>query len=167
MAVYNRITFAGNGDQMPIRVPGTVAAEIKAGEFMVLTSNKAIRASSLGDSGTLAQNQQAFKNVFQGISMDGKLANETRDIQIATGGEYCHPCAALGQAYDAGQFIGAAGTGSANAVGISDTIVIPVATAALAIGKLSRAAATGDTKLYWYLNPQTSTTGGVQATVTS
>jgi hypothetical protein len=126
------------------RFPGTVAAEIKAGDFLVMASNKVIRVSSMADAGTLAQNQEAAHDVFAGVAIDQKRAGETRDVLVATQGVFRYPCVALLAASDAGAFVGIEGTGAGLAVGMADQIVVVVATANLAIGKLARAAAIGD-----------------------
>lgn len=137
-----------SGDPKPKRVPGTVAEEIKVGNFLVLVSSKASPATALSDAGTKAQNQEAAHDVFLGVAMDQKLDDDTRDVLIATAGEFKFPCAALGQAYDIGQYFGMEGTGAAGAVGVSATTVEPVATANLAVGRLSRNAASGATEVY-------------------
>lgn len=161
---YNEAGRLQSGNPKLKRCPGTVASAIYVGDFVVLTSNKAIPASSLGDAGTKAQNQEAAHDVFLGVAQDAKLAGDTRDILIATAGEFCYPCTALGSASDIGAFVGMAGTGSAGAVGVADQSVEIVATANLAIGKLSRPAATGDTVLYFELAPAvTNPQGGTQA----
>ncbi len=148
MATYNQACRFIGGDAKAKRVPGTVASALYAGDFAVLASSKASPASAMADAGTLAQNQEAAHDVFLGVCLDAKLAGDTRDVLIASGGEFKYPCAALGQAYDIGTYFGMAGTGAANAVGMADQIVVPVATANLAVGRLSRNAASGATEVY-------------------
>ncbi len=162
-ALYSNAGRLIGGNPKAKRVPGTVASAIYAGDFLVLAASKASPASSLTDSGTKAQNQEAAHDVFLGVSLDAKPAGDTRDVTVASAGEFKYPCASLGQAYDIGTFFGMAGTGSAGAVGVADQIVEPVASAALAVGKLSRNAASGDTAVYLeILAAVTSPTGGPQ-----
>jgi hypothetical protein len=142
VALYNTARLI-RGEAHAVRVPGTVAAEIKAGDNVMLVSNKAIRLSAQADLGTLAQNQEGAHDAYLGCSLDAKAAGETRDVLVATRGVHKFPCAALGQAYDVGTLVGPAGTGAAGAVGLSDYEVEVVATANLAIGKLAKAAAAG------------------------
>lgn len=161
-ALYNNARMIG-GDLKPKRVPGTVASLIKAGDFLVMVSSKASPVSELGDSGTLAQNQEAAHDVFLGVSLDQKLANDTRDVLIATAGEAKYPCN-TGNVGNVGAFVGIEGSGAGLAVGLEKQKVVLVATANLAIGKLSRAVATGDTVMYFELAaavPQPA--GGTQA----
>ncbi len=165
-ALYSNAGRCIGGNTRAKRVPGTVAAAIYAGDFLILASSKASPASSLGDSGTLAQNQAAAHAVFLGVALDAKLAGDTRDVLVASAGEYKYPCVALGGASDIGAYVGLAGTGSALAVGVADQQVVIVATATLAIGRLSRPAAVGDTFLYFELaGVLTTTQGGPQAAV--
>ena len=162
-AIYSRARHI-SGDAKPKRVSPTTAAEIKAGEFVVLVTNKAIRASSLADSGTKAQNQEAAHDIFLGVAIDQSLVGESKDILVGSAGEYKFPCTALGQAYDVGALFGLEGTGSAGAVGVSDSNVEPVATANLAVCKLSRPAASGDTYVYAELAAVLTTPhSGIQA----
>lgn len=163
MAAYNNAT-CDSGNMDLIRVPKTASTLVKQGNHMVLVSGAASLASSLADSGTKAQNQEAFHDSYLGCSQDESLAAMTKDILIATGGVHTFPCTALGSAYNVGQFFGGAGTGSAGAVGISDTDVEPVATANLAIGKLAEAAASGATSVKLRLAPAVPLpSGGTQA----
>lgn len=126
------------------RVPANVASEIKAGDFLMLVSNKAIRISSQADLGTLAQNQAGAKAAFLGVALDQKRAGETRDILVATTGIFKYPCVALLAASDIGAFVGPEGSGAALAVGLEDQKVVVVATALLAFGKLAKSAIIGD-----------------------
>lgn len=132
------------GHAHEVRVPGTVAAEIKAGDFLMMVSNKAIRVSAQADLGTLAQNQEGAHDAFLGVAIDQKLAGVTRDVLVATRGVFRFPCVALLAASDVGAFVGIEGTGAGLAVGLADQMVVVVATANLAVGKLARAAAIGD-----------------------
>jgi hypothetical protein len=137
-----------SGDPGAKRISPTVATEIKAGEHVVLVSSKAKRPSSLADSGTTAQNQEAAHDIYLGVALDQSLVGESKDILVASRGEFKFPCAALGQAYDVGAYFGLEGTGTAAAVGVHDINVVPVATANLAVGRLSRGAASGATEVY-------------------
>lgn len=149
-ALYARARHI-SGDAHAKRVAATVAAEIKPGDFVVLASEKAIRASSMADAGTKAQNQEAAHDVFLGVSMDESLVGDSKDILVASRGEFKFPCAALGSAAEIGAYVGLAGTGTAAAVGVADDLVEIVATANLAVGRLSRRALVGATELYFEL----------------
>lgn len=127
------------------RVPAAVAAEIRAGDALVLVTGEANIASTLADLGTKAQNQEAAHDAFLGFSADQKIAGDDRDILVYSKGDAKLPCAALSQAYDVGQYFGLAGTGAAGAVGVSDYEVEPVATANLAICRLIERGEAGDT----------------------
>ncbi len=162
---YNNANLM-SGSAKAKRVPGTVASAIKVGNLMILASSKADNASSMADAGTKLQNQAAAASVFLGVSLDAKLANDTRDILIASSGEFKFGCAALGQAYDIGTMVSFAGTGAGSAVGVSDTLVevISASYPGAAIGKLSKNAASGDTTVYVELAAQVpQPTSGVQA----
>lgn len=164
-ALYHQTRYIRGGIPAgSLKVSGTVAAEIKAGDLLVLTSSKAIRVSSLADSGTLAQNQEAAHDVFLGSALSGKLAGETRDILVQPNGVHRYPCVALGAALDVGTLIGIAGSGTGLAVGMEDQKVVSVATANLAIGKLVEPAAIGATELIFEMSSALGTPqGGTQA----
>jgi hypothetical protein len=147
MATYNVMTLV-SGDPRAKRVPATTATAIQVGNHLVLTSNKAALPSAMSDAGTKAQNQEAAHDVYLGVALDAKPAGSDDDILVASAGEHKFACAAIGSGSDIGAYVGLAGTGSAGAVGVSDTLVEIVATANLAIGRLSRTAATGATTLY-------------------
>lgn len=144
IASYNNARIkAGWTKEFPI--DPTVASEIKSGMFLILASSKAALPSTMSDAGTTAQNQEAAHDVFLGVAMDAHVTGDTKQILVAAEGDGEFPCTALGQAYDVGQYFGLEGTGTAAAVGVSDTVVIPVATANLAVGRLYKAAASGAT----------------------
>lgn len=128
-------------------MPANVAGEIKAGDFLMLVSNLAIRISSQADLGTLAQNQAGAKAAFLGVALDQKRAGETRDVLVGSTGVYRYPCVALLAASNIGAFVGPEGSGAALAVGLEDQKMVVVATALLAFGKLARGAIIGDTFL--------------------
>lgn len=139
------------------------ADNIHVGDHIVQVSGKATLPSTLVDAGTTAQNQQAAHLIYAGVSQDAKPVGLTNDISVATTGVHKFTCAALGQAYEVGQFFGLAGTGAALAVGVSDTDVVPVATANLAIGTLAEHAAAGATTVDVDIAGVVSTTqGGTQ-----
>lgn len=166
-ALYNNSRRIYAGNVKSFRKPATVASVIYAGDFLVVASNKASQASELGDSGTLAQNQAALKAVFLGIALDGKAAGVTKDVLIAGGGALCeYPCAAVSGAHYVGEYVGVAGTGAANAVGMADQIVVIVADSAHAIGRLVEDVADGATKLKFELAAALSTPFAGPQTIT-
>ena len=163
-ALYSNAGRCIGGNTRAKRVPGTVAVAIYAGDHVMLVSSKASPVSAQGDLGTKAQNQEGAHDAYLGVALDAKLAGDTRDILVASAGEFKYPCAALGQAYDIGAYFGVAGTGGSGAVGVADQIVEPVATANLAVGRLSRNAASGDTSVYLEIaGVLTTTQAGAQA----
>ncbi len=143
-ALQNHVRFIRGGSE-PIMCP--TAVDINVGDLVVIVNHLAVRASSLGDSGTLAQNQTAAKIITLGSALDQNKSGDTRNILIQPDGQHRYPCVALGQAYDIGQYFGYAGTGTALAVGVADQQLVPVATAALAIARLAYPAALGDTSV--------------------
>lgn len=162
-ALYHNARYIRGGTG-PVMAAGNVAGEIKGGDLVVLASNKAIRVSSMADAGTLAQNQEAAHDAFLGSALSGKLAGQTANITIQPDGEHLYPCVALASALDVGAFVGIAGTGTGLLVGMADQQVVPVAAANLAIGKLARPAAVGDTQLYVNIAAAVSMpSGGTQA----
>lgn len=165
-ALYNRARLI-SGDPKPKRVPGTVAVAIHAGDFCYLVSSKASPVAQQADLGTLAQNQAAAGHLtFLGVSLDQKLAGDTRDVLIASAGEYRYPCN-TGNVGNVGNLVGIEGSGAALAVGLENQKVVLVAAANVAIGKLSRAVATGDTVMYLELSaPVPQPSGGAQAIAT-
>jgi len=135
------------GDAKPVKLSATVAEPIAVGDACVLVSNKASPASTLADSGTTAQNQEAAHDIFLGLALDQKLDDDTQDIMIATEGTWECDCDALSQDYDIGSYFGLEGTGASDAVGVANQRVAAVATANLAIGILAEFAASGATKV--------------------
>lgn len=135
------------GDPKAVKLPATVTEPIAVGDACVLVSSKASPAAALGDSGSLAQNQEAAHDIFLGLSMDQKLDNDDRSVMIATEGVWEMDCTALGSAQDIGALVGLEGTGTALAVGVANQTAVIVATPNLAIGCLAEYAPIGTTKL--------------------
>jgi hypothetical protein len=103
----------------------------------------------------LATTQTNFKAKFKGVSTVRRTTGQTvagtesTDGTILGSGEFCFPCAALGAALVPGSYVGLAANGSA----LDPAKVVSVATSALAIGKLTEAAAIGATRLTFELMP--------------
>ncbi len=150
-ALYPQIGRLQSGFPKPKRIAATITEPIYAGDFVILASSKASPVSTMADAGTLAQNQEAAHDVFLGVALDSKADDVTADILVATEGEYKYPCN-TGNVGTLGAFVGIEGSGAALAVGMENQKVVLVATANLAIGKLSRAVATGDTVMYFELS---------------
>jgi hypothetical protein len=125
------------------------------------------KASAFTWTTNLATTQPLFKAAFRGIAMARRIAAQLVDGGISDGnilesGEFVFPCAALGGPQLVGALVGPAKDTGNN---LADQVVAIVATASLAIGVLTRAAATGDVFLYFKINPVLSIARGVQAVV--
>jgi hypothetical protein len=112
----------------------------------------------------LATTQETFHDTFRGIASAGRrsdqaTAGDRGDGMIVSTGEFEYPCAALGAAVAAGAFVGPAKqTGDL----LENQKVVVVATANLAIGRVSEDAATGATSLKVEIEA-TLLTGGPRA----
>jgi hypothetical protein len=130
-----------SGDMNEILVPVDSATVIVAGEMVRLDTDDAKRLSTMSDAGTEAQNQAAAHDVFLGIARDSSQAGQTRPIRVATSGVF--DMDAVSATYEIGALVGPNGTGSGEAVGVSDTQVVAVSTQAnQAIGRVAKRAVT-------------------------
>lgn len=127
------------GDTNPVEAAVDSAVVIEIGDLVALVSGKAVPADDFADSGTLAENQEAFHDLFLGVAQQRSRAGDTDPIRVATSGtfEFDIASATLGL----GALVGPAGTGEANAVGVANQTVISVATPNLAVGRVQDAIA--------------------------
>lgn len=133
------------GDTNPISVAVESATVIEVGDMVMLTSGYAVPFSSQADLGTEAQNQEGAHDTFLGVSMRRSRAGDTQPITVATSGEF--EFIATSASYALGALVGPAGTGAGDAVGVANQTVEAVATANLAVGRVSRASGTATTAL--------------------
>ena len=66
------------GDTNPVMLPVLTATVIQIGDLVYLDTNNAKPASSIPDQGSLAQNQQAFKQAFVGVAMQASTLGDNR-----------------------------------------------------------------------------------------
>lgn len=129
-----------------IRVPATASTKIELGDAIYLdASTHTIKpATSYPPSGltSLAAMQEAFHDVFVGISLDQRMAAQTvaGDILAADSGRFTVPCADDATARDIGTLYGMNGVLADGTYTPVNQQVALVATAALAIGRLVKQA---------------------------
>jgi hypothetical protein len=125
------------------------------------TTKKILPAASFTWDTNLATTQDSFIDVFAGIANQTRLAGQTDtpEVTVITKGLVEMPCAALGAALAPGILFGPAKQ-SGNA--LENDVVVVVATEDLAVGRLARPAAAGDTAV-WLNITGAVTQGGVQA----
>lgn len=117
------------------------ATVIEIGDLVALVTDAVVPASSFADAGTLAQNQEAFHDAFLGVSRSAHRA--THDpldpvaMDVALEGVFRFPVTAS-SGYAVGDFVGPEGTGAALAVGVANQLLVKVATANLAIGRIRK-----------------------------
>jgi hypothetical protein len=127
------------GDTNPVMAAVASATVIEVGDLVYLSSGAALPASALADAGTKAQNQEAFHDLFLGVSEQRSRAGDADPIRVATTGTFEFDIASATLAL--GALVGAAGTGEAGAVGVANQAVESVATPNLAIGRVREAIA--------------------------
>lgn len=115
------------------------ATAIEQGDLVGLTSDLVVPASAGADAGTLAQNQEQFHDIFLGVSRSAHRASHSPldnvALDIATEGIFRFPVTAS-SGYVTGDFVGPEGTGTSLAVGVANQLLVKVATANLAIGRI-------------------------------
>jgi len=127
------------GDMKPVRVAVASATVIEIGDLVYLSSGAALPAASQADLGTKAENQEGFHDSFLGVAVSRSRNGDADPITIATAGVFEFDLASATLAI--GSLVGAAGTGSAGAVGVANQTIESVATANLAIGRTQEAIA--------------------------
>jgi len=71
-----------SGPQCVVSLPVASATVIQKGDFIALSSGKAIPTSDLSDVGDAAANREAAADVFVGIALTASDSGETDDIQV-------------------------------------------------------------------------------------
>lgn len=126
------------GETNPITVAVDSATVIEIGDLVYLDTDDAKPAASQADLGTEAQNQEGFHDKFLGVALSRSRAGDTDPIRIATTGVF--EFATASATYQPGALVGPAGTGAGDAVGVANQTVKSVATANLAVGRVSELA---------------------------
>lgn len=142
-----RARFFGD-DRRIVALPiSTPTSAIEVGDFVYWTGTAAISFTDISDQGTKAQNQAYAKAGFAGVAVTRVAAGTTSgNVQVATGGVFEGACTS--GTYKVGDLVGAEGTGTASAVGVSPTTVAAVATTALALARVAKAGTTVTTLQY-------------------
>lgn len=116
----------------------------------------------------LATTQASFHDVFRGVSQVRRTTAQTADGSqttdgcIACTGEFCFPCAALGAAlYVASNTYVTIAQGTGNT--LNPQKVVSTTDVTIAIGKLTRDAAAGDTWLWFEVQPTLGIGNGLVA----
>jgi hypothetical protein len=130
-----------------VRLPVDSDTVIEVGDLVHLDTDDAKPASSLADAGIEVANQEAFHDAFAGIAMDPSSAGATSPIRVATKGRFSYTCPSA--TFEVGALIGA----SENQAGdqLLDQQVEGVATANLAIGRVSKRVNPADTQVEFEL----------------
>lgn len=115
------------------------AVAIEIGDLVGLSSALVVPASAGADAGTLAQNQEQFHDIFLGVSRSAHRAThdplDNVNIDVATKGIFRFPVVSS-SGYAVGDFVGPDGTGSGGLVGVANQVLVKVATANLAVGRI-------------------------------
>lgn len=145
----NRMT----GQQAPTKCsvhtfPASVAVAVGDLLFKSTSDSKVYPMSSFTWTTDLATTRLLAARRFAGLSNERRLSTDTDspDGVVNSGGEACNPCSALGSAAKAGELVTFGDNGDST---LSKTVLAITTDPALAIGRLSRPAASGATQLYW------------------
>jgi hypothetical protein len=136
------------GNERPVKAPINQGVAIQVGDLVYEdTDGSAKPAGSFTWNTSIGQTQIDFKAVFWGVSRGQRLGTETLagTVLLDCRGEFEFPCAALGSQLEAGTYVGPAKQ-SGNL--LEPQILVSVADAAHAIGRLVERAAVGSTVLY-------------------
>lgn len=126
-----------HGETNPVEIPVASATVIEIGDLVYQASGAALPASALADAGTLAQNQEAFHDLFLGVAEAQSRAGDTAPIRVATSGVFEFDIVSASLAL--GALVGPDGTGTDGLVGVANQTVESVATPNLAIGRVVQA----------------------------
>lgn len=134
-------TIYKTGDKKQVLCPADGTVAISKGDMLYLSGGVVFPFTNLGDFGSKLQNQQAAVVNFIGIAGRAKAAdNTTTNIPVYTGGVFEFACTSA--TYGVGTLVGPQGTGSASAVGVSNTDLESVASSSAAMGKVVKKATT-------------------------
>ncbi len=122
------------GDTNPVMLPVAAETVIEIGDLVYQNSGAALPASAADDSGTEADNQEVFHDVFVGVAMQHSPAGSTEAVRIATSGVFEFDCASA--THVLGDLIGVDEASSGTA--LEDQVVVKVATPNLAIGRCAK-----------------------------
>lgn len=138
------VTFV-TGTRKPLMCAVDSATVIAKGDLLYLDTDDVKPFTSLGDSGSKAQNQQAAKKVFAGIAGRASASGETAPIPVYASGVYEFDCAS--GTWEVGTLVGPIGTGTASGVGVSASSLESVASMDLAIGRVYKRVTVADTRV--------------------
>lgn len=131
------------GDTNPVLAAVDSATVIEIGDLVYLDTDDAKPASSQGDAGSLAGNQEAFHDAFLGVAMQASAAGETNEIRVATTGVFEFDCAS--DTFEIGGLLGLVETGGTT---LLNQTVVDVATANLAVGRVAKREAVANTRVF-------------------
>ena len=128
------------GETNPRNVNVASATVIQIGDLVILASAAGVAASALADTATLAGNQEGVHDTFLGVALEGSADGETKDISVATTGVFRMPCTDTTTTDNASDFTHGELVGVDEATGttVSAVRVIGVATANLAVGRVTK-----------------------------
>lgn len=124
------------GDTNPVYAKPNPSVVVEVGDLLYLVSGQVQPASSLGDLGTKAANQEAFHDSFVGVAMQGSPQDGQDNVRVATSGVFEFACSAT--TFVLGDLLGV----DENAAGdeLTSQAVAKVAACNLAVGRCVKAA---------------------------
>lgn len=124
------------GDTNPVYAKPNPSVVVEVGDLLYLVSGQVQPASSLGDLGTKAANQEGFHDSFVGVAMQSSPAGGLENIRVATTGVFEFACPAT--TFVLGDLLGVEENAEGNEL-LSQTVA-KVATCNLAVGRCVKAA---------------------------
>ena len=124
------------GDTNPVLLPVDSSTVIEIGDLVYLDTDDAKPASSLGDAGSLAGNQEVLHDNFVGVAMQASADGDTAAIRIATSGVFELACSSA--TFEVGDLVG--GDENTGGTALENQQAIAVAAANLAIGRCAKRA---------------------------
>lgn len=137
-----------SGDTCDIFVPAAASVAFHVGDMTYLASNVAQPAvAASANANAISTAQESLHDVFLGVSKDGKASTDTSTgkICIGTRGRYVVPCKDEAAAA-VGTFMGGSPVADANSTNLASQKVEVVATANLAVGRLTKLKAANATE---------------------
>lgn len=123
-----------SGDRKAVMCAVDSATVIAKGDLVWLDTDDVKPFSDLPDVGAEAANQAAARDLFMGVALRSSASGETLAIPVATAGVFEFDC--VSATFELGALVGSDGTGSGGNVGVSNSVVVAVATGGLAIGRV-------------------------------
>lgn len=142
------------GDRKLVTYPVTAATTFAKGELLCLVSNAVKSFTTLGDSGTKAQNQAAAAAIFAGVANVAVTSGSPTSIQVATAGTFEFDCASA--TFNVGDMVAPIGTGASSAVGVSATSVEATSDPSGAIGRVVKKYGSATTRVLVEIFTKTS-----------